>query len=149
MSVNAHWHRGQTVAEHPADFIAGELITLNDNGAWSSFMDELAIVADGKLIVGSVRAIKDFDAGRDDPNWGNVEVAVYDVGRGTAQHVVLDKHFEQDDHDSPALLAPSGWPHSRGLHAPRVRAQGFLSHLRAESSAGLGAHPGDCDARRR
>jgi len=99
-----------SVAEqHPANFVAGELITLNNNGAWSWFMDERAIVADDKLIVGSVRAVKDFRTGRDDPNWGNVEVAVLDVARGTAQHVVLDKHFEQDDHDGPALLAlPDG-----------------------------------------
>jgi hypothetical protein len=87
-----------------ADFVAGDLITLNDNGAWSWFMDERAIVADGKLIVGSVRAVEDFRTGRDDPNWGNVEVAVYDVERGTTQHVILDEHFEQDDHDGPALL---------------------------------------------
>jgi hypothetical protein len=96
-------------AEQPADFVAGDLITLNDNGAWSWFMDERAIVADGKLIVGSVRAVKDFHGGRDDPNWGNVEVAVYDVNRGKAEHAVLDEHFEQDDHDGPALLAlPDG-----------------------------------------
>ncbi len=91
-------------AEHPADFVVGELITLNDNGAWSWFMDERAIVADGKLIVGSVRAVKDFRAGRDDPNWGNVEVSVLDLARHKAEHVVLAEHFEQDDHDNPALL---------------------------------------------
>ena len=62
---------------YPANYVAGSLIRLNDNGAWSWFMDERAIVHDGKLIVGSVRAVGDFknDAA---PGWGNVELAVYD-----------------------------------------------------------------------
>jgi hypothetical protein len=90
--------------EQPANFVAGDLITLNDNGAWSWFMDERAVVADGKLIVGSMRAVKNFRTGRDDPNWGNVELAVHDIDRGTTKTVVLDPHFEQDDHDNPALL---------------------------------------------
>jgi hypothetical protein len=67
-------------------------------------MDERAIVADGKLIVGSMRAVKDFRTGRDDPNWGNVELAVYDIEAGKTDKIILDPHFEQDDHDNPALL---------------------------------------------
>jgi hypothetical protein len=91
-------------AEHPANYVAGDLITLNDNGAWSWFMDERAIVADGKLIVGSMRAVKDYRTGRGDPKWGNVELAVYDLASGKTDTLVLDPHFEQDDHDGPALL---------------------------------------------
>ena len=62
----------------PANYVAGTLIELNDNGAWSWFMDERAIVDGGKLIVGSVRAVGDY---RNDaaPDWGNVEVSVYDL----------------------------------------------------------------------
>ena len=45
------------------------MIRLNDNGAWSWFMDERAIVHDGKLIVGSVRAVGDFKNDRD-ADWG-------------------------------------------------------------------------------
>jgi hypothetical protein len=103
-----------TAAEPPpdrdaADFVAGELVTLNDNGAWSWFMDERAIVHDGKLIVGSVRAVGDFRSGRDDPHWGNVEVASLDLQTGHTGRVVLHEHFEQDDHDGPAFLAlPDG-----------------------------------------
>ncbi len=96
---------GSVIAAEPANFVAGDLVTLNDNGAWSWFMDERAIIADGKLIVGSVRAVKDFRAGKDDPDWGNVEVSIYPLDGGTPEHVVLDQHFEQDDHDGPALLA--------------------------------------------
>ena len=92
-----------------ADFVAGELVNLNDNGAWSWFMDERAIAHDGKLIVGSVRAVGDFRSGRDDPHWGNVEVAVHDLQTGHTGRVVLHEHFEQDDHDGPAFLAlPDG-----------------------------------------
>jgi hypothetical protein len=79
-------------------------VELNDNGAWSWFMDERAIVADGRLIVGSVRAVKDFDSGRDDPDWGNVEVSVLDIDTGRVRRTVLHRHFEQDDHDGPAFL---------------------------------------------
>ena len=39
------------------DYVAGKLIRMNDNGAWSWFMDERAIVHEGKLVVGSVRAV--------------------------------------------------------------------------------------------
>lgn len=38
----------------PSSYVAGTLIQLNDNGAWSRFMDERAIVHDGKLIVGGI-----------------------------------------------------------------------------------------------
>src|SRR3977135_4576654 len=65
----------------PTNYVAGKLIQLNDNGAWSWFMDERAIVDDGKLIVGSVRAVGDYRKDRD-PDWGNVEVSVYDLASG-------------------------------------------------------------------
>jgi hypothetical protein len=83
--------------------VAGQFVELNDNGAWSWFMDERAIVHERKLIVGSVRAVGDF-RNSSDPNWGNVEVAVYDLVSGTVQRTVLHPHFEQDDHDGPAFL---------------------------------------------
>ena len=92
----------------PPNYIAGTVVRLNDNGAWSWFMDERAIVADGKLIVGSVRAIGDYRNDRD-PDWGNVELSVYDLASGTIEHAVLHRHLQQDDHASPALLAlPDG-----------------------------------------
>jgi hypothetical protein len=91
------------------NFVAGKLIELNDNGAWSWFMDERAIVHDGKLIVGSVRAVGNYRSGRGDENWGNVELAVHDIDAGTTERVGLHPRFEQDDHDGPGLLAlPDG-----------------------------------------
>ncbi len=88
-----------------ADYVAAPMVVLNDNGAWSWFMAPRAIIDHGKLLVGSVRAVKDFRGGRDDPRWGNVELAVHDLASGKTQVVVLDPRFEQDDHDGPALLA--------------------------------------------
>jgi hypothetical protein len=94
-------------AAQEANYVAGALVRLNDNGAWSWFMDERAIVSDGKLVVGSVRSVGPFGNSRD-PDWGNVEVAAYDLAAGSARRAVLHRHFEQDDHDSPALLALPG-----------------------------------------
>src|SRR5438034_9406661 len=95
-------------ADLPTDYVAGHLIQLNDNGAWSWFMDERAIVDDGQLILGSVRAVGDYRNDRD-PDWGNVEVSVYDLASGIARHTVLHRHLQQDDHASPAFLAlPDG-----------------------------------------
>lgn len=92
-------------ADTPSNHVAGNLMELNDNGAWSWFMDDRVIISDGKLIVGSVRAVGNFRSGASDGDWGNVEIAVCDIASGTAKHVVLHRHLEQDDHDSPALLA--------------------------------------------
>lgn len=88
--------------------IQGEFFELNDNGAWSWFMDERAIVDQGRLIVGSVRAIGTFrDAAS--PGWGNVELSVFDLQTRASRVVVLHQHFEQDDHDGPGLLVlPDG-----------------------------------------
>ncbi len=90
--------------EKPTNYVAGELIELNDNGAWSWFMDERAIVDRGQLIVGSVRAVGSFRSHTDDPGWGNVEVSVLDIESRAARRTVLHRHFEQDDHDNPAFL---------------------------------------------
>jgi hypothetical protein len=91
------------------DFVAGKLITLNDNAAWSWFMDERVIVDKGKLIVGSARAVGKYNTHQSDPNWGNIEVSVYDITTGEVGRIILHRHLEQDDHDSPAFLVlPDG-----------------------------------------
>jgi hypothetical protein len=91
-------------AEQEKDFVAGKLIQLNDNGAWSWFMDERVVVHEGKLVVGSVRAVKDFKGGQADPDWGNVEIAALDIGTGKVGKTILHRHYEQDDHDGPAFF---------------------------------------------
>ena len=92
------------------NFIAGQLIELNDNGAWSWFMDERVIVHQNKLLVGSIRSTDhDYEAGKSLPNWGHCEVAVHDLAAGETHVVVLHPNFEQDDHDGAALhVRPDG-----------------------------------------
>src|SRR6266436_212873 len=60
------------------NYIAGQPIELNDNGAWSWFMDKRGIVDHGRLLVGSVRANGTF-ADADRPGWGNVELSILDI----------------------------------------------------------------------
>jgi hypothetical protein len=91
-------------AQLPPNYVAGSLIRLNDNGAWSWFMDERVIVDHGKLIVGSVRSLGDLKATENEPDWGNVEISVYDIEKGETGHVVLHRHLDQDDHAAPAFL---------------------------------------------
>ena len=83
--------------------VRGEFHELNDNGAWSWFMDERAVVDTGRLMVGSVRANGTFRENTN-PGWGNVELAVLDLQSGQCRVVVLHEQFEQDDHDGPGLL---------------------------------------------
>src|SRR5712692_3456881 len=94
---------------YPANYVAATLVQLNDNGAWSWFMDPRVIVNEGKLIIGSVRGVGSLQANISDPRSGNVEISVYDIEKGTTNTVVLHPHLEQDDHDAPAFyVRPDG-----------------------------------------
>jgi hypothetical protein len=86
------------------------LIELSDNGAWSWFMDERAIVHKGKLLVGSIRSTDQHDMqGKDQKGWGNCELAVHDLKSGKTDVIMLHEKLEQDDHDGPALhVRPDG-----------------------------------------
>ncbi len=86
------------------NYVAATLVRLNDNGAWSWFMDPRVIVHEGQLIAGSVRAIGNNQANVSDPRWGNVEISVYEIETGKVDTVVLHPHLEQDDHNAPALF---------------------------------------------
>src|SRR6184192_3785946 len=98
-----------TTDAYPANYVAATLVQLNDNGAWSWFMDPRVFVNDSKLIIGSVRAIGSNQANVSDPRSGNVEVSIYDIASGTAQTVGIHPHLEQDDHDAPAFyVRPPG-----------------------------------------
>jgi len=60
-------------------------------------------------VVGSVRSVGKESETRDNPDWGNLELSVYDLASGRTGNVLLHRHFEQDDHDVPAFLAlPDG-----------------------------------------
>ncbi len=94
-----------SAAEIPmlTNYVRGQFHELNDNGAWSWFMDERVIVDKGRLIVGSARANGKF-ADKTLPGWGNVELAVLDMKSGATSRVMLHEHLEQDDHNNPGLL---------------------------------------------
>ncbi|HSH17169.1 MAG TPA: BNR-4 repeat-containing protein [Verrucomicrobiae bacterium] len=85
------------------NFVAGQFHELNDNGAWSWFMDERLMVDNGRLIVGSVRASGRYEQANL-PGWGNIELAILDLASGGKRTVVLHEKFEQDDHNNPGLL---------------------------------------------
>jgi len=97
------------IKPYPATTLRPEsIIQLNDNGAWSWFMDERVLVDRGQLIVGSVRANGKF-RDRQLSGWGNVELAVMRLADRNVTKVVLHERFEQDDHDGPGLLVlPDG-----------------------------------------
>jgi hypothetical protein len=94
---------GHTAASRAADDIAGSLIVFNDNGAWSWFEDERAIVdpLHGKIVVSSV-------ANAAGPNGakraGDIDVVSYDLTARNKQRFTLSRRLQEDDHDSAALL---------------------------------------------
>jgi hypothetical protein len=97
----------------PADptgnnFTAGEVTLFNNNGAWTWYSDERAIVdkAKGKIIVGSdANAQGDGGSGRD----GNVDAVIYDVATKTVGPVTRLGDLAPDDHNTAAFLVkPDG-----------------------------------------
>jgi hypothetical protein len=87
-------------AEHD---VPAKLIRFTDNGAWSWFEDERAIVdaAAGKILVSSVANAAGSDGVRRD---GDVEVVSYDIATGqSSPPFTLHDQLEADDHDSAAL----------------------------------------------
>lgn len=90
-------------AQLGTNFVRGDFHELNDNGAWSWFMDERAIVDAGRLIVGSVRASGVF-TNSSNPGWGDVQLSIFDLKSKISQNIILHEHFEQDDHNGPGLL---------------------------------------------
>ena len=86
------------------------VITFNDDGGWCWFQDERAIVAGGKLIIGSVAAGV-YDPGRQ----GSVEAVTFDPATGQKTRATLHRASERerrrwyDDHNAPAfLIRPDG-----------------------------------------
>ncbi|RIK85083.1 MAG: hypothetical protein DCC67_04420 [Planctomycetota bacterium] len=96
-----------------ADHVAGSLIRLNDNGGWSWFEDERAVVdaRAGKILVSSVANA----AGREgEARDGDVDVVAYDMASGEVTRFTLnrprsDNRGWADDHNSAALwVRPDG-----------------------------------------
>ena len=92
------------------DLVGGNLIQFNDNGAWTWYSDERAIVdsAGGKLVVG----VDANGAGLGgSPRNGAIEAAIFDIPGGTSQKTTLmtSGTLGPDDHNGPAfMLRPDG-----------------------------------------
>jgi hypothetical protein len=78
------------------------VVTFNDDGAWSWFEDERAIIHDGRLFIGSVAS-----GARDPERRGDIDVVTHDLTRGESTRFVLHDGLQLDDHNSPALLPRS------------------------------------------
>lgn len=101
------------IPSQPPDYLTGAangIIIFNDDGAWSWYEDERAIVDNGKLIIGSVAA-----GTHDESRKGDIEVVTYDIAAGSRRRLselhdgLLDTRGAYDDHNSPALLVrPDG-----------------------------------------
>jgi hypothetical protein len=92
------------------DLVGGNLIQFNDNGAWTWYSDERAIVdsVGGKLVVG----VDVNGAGLGgSPRNGAIEAAIFDLQSGTSQRTTLmtSGTLGPDDHNGPAfMLRPDG-----------------------------------------
>src|SRR6188474_1835854 len=114
------------------DDVAGNMITFNDNGGWSWFEDERAIVDvnAGKIIVSSVAN----GAGTDGANRNaDVEIASYDLTSHAISRFTLADNFQADDHDSAAILRR---PNGTYLVSYSKHGSDTLTHFRTSTSAG-------------
>jgi hypothetical protein len=100
--------RGGVVCGEEINQVAGKLITLNTNGAWSWYMDERVVVdtASGKIVASSVADANGSDGASRD---GDIDVVSYELASGKLQHFVLHDKLQADDHNAAALLVrPDG-----------------------------------------
>lgn len=92
----------------PRDFVFGNLIQFNDNGAWCWYQDERAVVdtSGNKLIVGSVASGAGVGGS---PRNGAIEAVICDLESRQMTRSVLSTRFGCDDHNAPAFLVrPDG-----------------------------------------
>ncbi len=96
------------------DIVNGNLIQFNDNGTWSWYQDERAVVDvnGGKIIIGSDASDNGFGGSSRE---GDVEAVIFDLLSGTSQKFILKdgssapNSFYADDHNAPGLLVrPDG-----------------------------------------
>jgi hypothetical protein len=97
-----------SLAIRAQDSVAGNLVLLRDNGAWSWFEDERAIVDPlrGLLLVGSCADVSGFGGAARN---GDIDLSWLDLADGRFGGSELHNQLQADDHDSPALLVrPDG-----------------------------------------
>jgi hypothetical protein len=102
---------GPPTTASAVDNVAGNLITFNNDGAWSWYMDERAIIdtSKGTLLVGSnsISTVL-YPVGR---SRGQDEVSTFDFASGARTQFQLSANnaLSLDDHDAPGLMIlPNG-----------------------------------------
>lgn len=115
--------------------VGGPLFQLNDNGAWSWFEDERAIVdpnagSAGKIIFSSVANASGVGGASRN---ADVEVTSYDLATAAITRFTLADNLEADDHDSAALLK---LPDGRYLSSYSKHSTNNILHWRVSTSPG-------------
>ncbi|TWT35271.1 hypothetical protein KOR34_01590 [Posidoniimonas corsicana] len=97
---------GVGATAHAQTAVAPGLVEFNDNGAWSWFEDERAVIdaAAGKLLVSSVA---DGSGPGGAQRNGDVDMVSYDLNSGAVERFVLNHGLQDDDHNSAALYRRS------------------------------------------
>lgn len=96
-----------SLSQEMHDLVAGNLIQLNDNGAWCWYQDERAVIdaENNKLIVGSIGNKSGIGGLLHD---GEVNSVIFDFNTGTSERFILKSHLVSysggDDHNAPAFL---------------------------------------------
>ena len=122
--------------------VVAEVIVLNDNGAWSWFEDERAVVdpVRGTLVVSSVADASGTGGMTRD---GNVEVVTHDLATGDTRRTVLHAHLQDDDHNSAALYVrrDGGYVAMYAKHAADTLTRWRVSGRSGDQrDVGAGAH---------
>ncbi len=118
------------------DDVYGNLIQFNNNGGWSWFEDERAIIdpISNQLIVSSVATSTGMPTSGNATRTGNIEVAAFNLTtRTTARVSVLHAGLEADDHDSAALLLR---PDGRYLTSYSRHSKDDATYYRVSTSPG-------------
>jgi len=95
--------------------VNGNLIQFDDNGIWTWYSDERAVVDTNgnRLVVGCVENVAGLGGL---PRDGNINVTIWDVPNGMGPRYLLHPHFTSDgggdDHNAPGLVA---WPNGNYL----------------------------------
>jgi hypothetical protein len=94
---------------HATDNVAGNLINFNNDGAWSWYMDERAIIdpTNDSLLIGSnSQSTVLYPTGR---QRGQDEISAYNLASGARTQFQLSSGLSIDDHDAPGLfILPNG-----------------------------------------
>lgn len=118
------------------DDVAGSLVLLNDNGAWSWFQDERAIVdsATRQLLVSSVA---NGSGSGGSSRHGDIELATLNLADMSVSRFPLHNSLQADDHNSAALIVrPDGrYLAMYGMHVTGGDA-GRQSYYRISSNPG-------------